>query len=354
MKIKVHSSELNRMMKTLTQCIDAKSATLGNIEVIYDNNLLSIRGTNGHCSAVMSTPLLGGDGETFCVDGTMFARVCAMCSGEINIETDGKVCTVKGAGRTRLPIVDAKIPAFEPVTGKEFKIRSEAFTKGYNSVSYAISQDQNRLVLTGVLMESDGDSISMTALDGFKMAVEKIPCESADIKVVIPGSFMKLISSSTSVGESITFRTNGKRIQASTDGMMLNCVLLTGEYPDCKKIVPTDFKTKVLTSASSLMAALKCGTVVNSSNNLVKLDIGREKMTVMSNSEQADYDAEVNCFNDSDELKIAFNHKYLMESIGSFCEEKIIMHFNSPISPCVIRRKDVDGFRLILPVRVAG
>lgn len=354
MKIKIHSSELNRMMKTLTQCINPKDNNLGNIEIIYDNNLLSIRGTNGSFAAVMSTPVLGGDGEYFCVDGTMFSRVCSMCTGEIDISTDEKVCTIKGAGRTRLPIVNAKIPAFEPVTGKECSIKSEAFTRGYNSVSYALSADQGRLVLTGVLFESEKDSIRMTALDGFKMAVESVPCETEELKVVIPGAFMKLVSSSTSVGETITLRTDGKRIQANTEGMMLTCVLLSGEFPDVNRITPKEFKTNTFVYADQLQYALKSGSVVNQSNNLVKLDVKDDAITVMSNSEQADFDAEVGCKTQGDLLKIAFNHKFLMESISSIVGNEIVLRFNSPISPCVISEKDKAGYRLILPVRTVG
>ena len=354
MKIKIHSSELNRMMKTIVQCIDPKSQSLGNIEVTYDNNLFSIRASNGFSSAVMSTPVLGGDGETFCVDGQLFARVCAMCGGEIDISTNGKVCAIKGVGLTRLPIVNVKIPAFEPVTGKKCTVPAEGFSRGYNSVSYAISSDAGRPVLTGVLVESDGDGIRMTALDGFKMAVESVTCETDEMKVVIPGAFMKLVSTSTSAGETITLQTDGKRLQASTEGMMLSCGLLAGEFPDVDRITPKDFKTDTLTYADQLQAILKCGSVVNQSNNLVKLDVEEDCITVMSNSEQADFDAKVGCQTHGDPLKIAFNHKFLMESINSIVGNEIVLRFNSPISPCVISAKDTTGYRLILPVRTAG
>ena len=354
MNIKIHSSELNRMMKVIAQCIEPKSPTLGNIVIIYDNNLLTIRGTNGHTSAVLCTPMLGGTGESFCVDGTMFARVCAMCSGESEIATDGKYCTVKGAGRTRIPIINAKVPAFERVNGKECKIRSEDFSKGYGSVAYAISQDQSRLMLTGVLMESAGSGMRMVTLDGFKMAMETIPCEADGVRMVVPGSFMKLVSSSTRAGETITFRTNGKRVQASTDGMMMSCALLQGDFPDYKSILPKDHKTETLIYADQLMNALKCGSVVNQINNLVKLDVKEQSVTIMSNSEQADFDAEVGCQTHGDGIKIAFNHKYLMETISSIVGNEIVLHFNSSVSPCIVNAKGEDGFRLILPVRVAG
>ena len=355
MNIKIHSSELNRMMKTIIQCIEPKSSSLGNIEIVHDNNLLSIRGTDGTLSAVMSAPLLGSGGDSFCVDGTMFARVCAMCNGEITIMTDGKVCTVKGAGRTRIPIVKTDIPAFKRVTGKTCKIRAEVFSKAYNSVAYAISSNQNMPVLTGVRMEAQGDVVKMISLDGFRMAMEQVPCESDEMQaVVIPGAFMKLVSASTYAGEVITIATDGKRVQASTDGMLVACTLLSGDFPDCKRIVPESFKTSSVLYAAELQSALKSGSVVNTSNNLVKLFVNENNITISSNSEQADFEAEVNCATNGDSLKIAFNHKYLMDTIASIIANEITMQFNSPISPCVIRGKESDGYRLILPVRVQG
>lgn len=354
MNIKIHSSELNRMMKTITQCIDPKSEKLGNIEVIYDNSLLSIRATNGHVAAIMSTPLLGGNGESFCVDGTMFARVCAMCHGEISIETDGKACVVKGAGRTRIPIIHTEIPAFDRVDGKECRIRSEVFTRGYNSVSFAVCPDQTRPVLTGVLMEASEDAVRMITLDGFRMAMETVTCETDEMRVIVPGSFMKLVSSSSFAGETITLKTDGKRIQASTDGMLMACTLLSGDFPDYNRIVPQSFKTSTKLHADALQNALKCGSVVNTSNNLVKLNVTANDISVMSNSEEADFQAEVPCSTNGDELKIAFNHKYLMETIASIVGNEIVMRFNSPLNPCIIQAADTDGIRLILPVRTAG
>lgn len=354
MNIKIHSSELNRMMKTITQCIDQKSQNNGNVEIIYDNNLLTIRGTNGSISAVMSTPVLGGDGESFCVDGSMFARVCAMCNGEITLTTDGKVCTVKGAGRTRIPIVKAKIPAFERVEGKKCTVKAEKFSKGYSSVSHSIASDVSRIQLTGVLIESSADGIVMVTLDGFRMSVEPVECDADKIKIIVPGAFMKLISSSTVAGETITITTDGKHVQASTEGMMLSCVLLSGDFPDYAKLLPTEFKTESLVYADAMLNALKSGSVVNTSNNLVKLNVAENNITVMSNSEQADFDAEVSCVTNGDGLKIAFNHRYLMETINSIVENSITMKFNSSITPCIIQGKDSNGVRLILPVRTAG
>lgn len=357
MNIKIHSSELNRMMKTVTQCIVPKDTNLENIEISYDDNMLRIRGTNGVMAATMSTPVLGGDGEKFCVDGTMFARVVGMCSGEITIASDERTCTVFGAGRTRIPIVHTNLPEFTGVEGKECDINANELTRGYGSVAYAVSGDQNRVVLTGVLVEIDAENrntMRMISLDGFKMAVEEVHCDGDDIRVVIPGAFMKLLSSSAGPGEILHIRTDGKRMQVETEGMSVGTVLLSNEFPDYKRIVPQGYKTKSLVGASEILGVLKSGSVVNNTNNLVKLNVAENDITIMSNSEHADFEANVSCITDGDGMKIAFNHKYLMESIASIRESEISMEFNGTVSPCVMRGKDGNGYRLLLPVRVQG
>lgn len=355
MRLKIHSAELNRIMKTITQCIDTRDTTgKANISIVYDNGYLAIRATNGQVSAVMTTPLLGGDGESFCVDGTMFARVCAMCNGEIEISTDGKNCTVRGAGRTRLPIVDAKIPAFEQTAGDIIQMTGEEFSAMYGSVAHAVSADQGRIVLTGVLIETDGREMSMVTLDGFQMSVERTLCYAEPKKLIVPGSFMKLVAGSTQPSDALRIITDGKKVQVSTQSMMLSCGLLAGEYPDYKRLLPTEFKTECALDGNALRNALKSCSVVNNSNNLVKLKIEENDLTLMSNSEQADYEAEVPCITQGNGMVIAFNQKYLANTIGSVDSNDLVLKLNGPTLPCIAQKKNGSGIRLVLPVRTVG
>lgn len=354
MKIKIHSSELNRMMKVVSQCIDQRYAQYSNVEIVYADNLLTIYGTNGSFHAAVSTPMLGGDGESFCVDGTMFAKVCALCNVEVEISTDSKVCTIKGAGRTRLPIINAEVQKQDRVSGNASVMAAEDFVRCYNGVAYAVSADQSRIQLTGVLCEFGEYGVKMVALDGFQMSVETAKCSGEVMKAIIPGAFMKLIVQGTVTGENITIRTDGKRIEASTDGMVISCGMLVGDFPDYNRIIPHDFKTGCLVNVEELKNALKCGSIIASKQNLVKLDIGEKSIKVMSNSEEADFDADVPCNTQGDGLKIAFNQKYLMNTINAIDTEEAVLQFISSVSPIIVQGKEETGLRLLLPVRVAG
>ena len=353
MNIKIHSNELNRMMKTIVQCIDQRDITnKANICITHDDNKLSIRAANGIFSAVMTAPVMGGDGESFCVDGSMFAKVCAMCSGEISIVTDGKTCTVKGLGRTKLPIVNANIPEYEPVKGNTITTTGEKFSGCYGSVAYAIAADQTRIQLTGVLMECANDRMKMVALDGVQMSIEEDDCTGDGVKAIVPGSFMKLIASSTGNAEDLRITFSKTGVQAETDSMMMKCGLLAGEYVDYNRILPKDFNTKVKVNVSAMRDALKAGNVVNSKQSLVKLDVGPDMIMIRNNSESADYEADIPCETNGNGLKIAFNEKYLMNTISALSTDDAVMNMNSGSSPVVMTGMDGKGYRLVLPVRV--
>ena len=355
MNIRIHSSELNRMLKTISKCTDPRiSGSLANIEIGGYPDGLYLHASNGTMIATMTTPMLGLDEETFCVDGSMLKKVCEKCSGEIEIATDGKVCTIKGTGRTRLPIVDAQIPQFQEIKGDCMTVSAGDLTRCYRRVRHAVSSDENRIVLTGVLTENVGGKLSMTALDGFQMSVESTSCDGDDMKMIVPAGFMDLLTEAAGPEETVTFVLDGHRLTAKTEGVVMACGLIAGEYPDVSKILPTEFATECLVKVSEVMDALKSGSVINSKQNLVKLQVGADSIRIMNNSEEADYEADVPCETQGDGLMIAFNQRYLMAAMGAIDGEDAVMCFNSSVKPCVVKEKDGSGVRLVLPVRVAG
>lgn len=354
MNIKIHSSELNRMLKVINQCTSADRQELSNIEIGHNDNLLTIRATDGVTAAIMSAPVLGGDGEKFCVDGDMFSKVVGMCNGEVSIISDDKFCTVKGAGRTRLPIVKATIPSYDPVNGKKLTINAGDFTKCFNSVAYAIASDQSRVVLTGAYVTASNGKMMMVALDGFQMAIESTSYVGDDATAVISKSFMKLLSSNTAPSEQISITINNGRVQAETDGMLIATTLLSGDYPDFNRMLPQSFVTEIMVNATALRDALKCGSVANNGNNLITMVIENNTVSIRSNSEQADFEGNIPCEISGDQLTISFNQKYLISTIGAVDTENVIIKFNSAISPCIAHGQNENGIHLVLPVRTRG
>lgn len=352
MKIKVNSTELNRMMKIIRTCMDNKNITRSNIQITHADGRLQIRATNGTFAGSVYTALPGGDGDSFCIDGSMFAKVIGLCNGEVEISTDDKSCTVKGTGRTRIPIMCVKIPEIMPITGASVEIKADDFKYCYGRVSYAIATDISRLMLTGVYMEKTGNRMQFTALDGFQLAIESMECSGDDINMIVPGGFMEWISGSLASGEKLKLTTNGTRIMAETESMTLCCGLLAGQYADYKRLLPETFQTEIMVKTDKILNAVKSEMIVSTKNSLLKMNVSDEKITVSGNSVDADYEADLPCEMRGEPLDIAFNDKYLMNMLSAIDTEEVLIKFNSPVSPVIIQGKERDGIHLCLPVRL--
>ena len=364
MHIKLQCSELNRMMKTIIPCTDTHGLSRNaNICIQSTSYALVISATNGVMSAEMRTPVIGTD-EVFCVDGQTFAKVVGANTGTVEIITDDKSCFVKGAGRTRIPIVGTgkiEINHAPAVDGlKQAIISSSNFVRCFNNVAYSLSSDQTtRPVLTGVLVESDGSILRMTAIDGFQMSVDHVPCTGQAFSAIVPGAFMKLVSQSVAPDTFITFYVCGNMVTVGAEVMMLSSTLLAGQYPDVNRIMPSSFKIECMTDGGELMNALKSGSVVSSKQNLVKLEIGADSIRIANNGDNADFEADVPCcttgLDQGSTLKIAFNQKYFMNAVNAVSDDDVVLKFNSSLSPCVAQKKTENtGDRLVLPVRVQG
>lgn len=351
MRIKLFSSELGHMVKTVSKCLSSKNPLGANIEISHDDNVFRIKASDGQIGIVMSTPLLGGDGESFCIDGNMFSKVIGMTNKEIEITTDSKACTIKGLGRTRIPFTSAKIPNVEPVIGTSFVVNAEEFARCYENVRYAVSTDATRLVLTGVLIDVSCGKLQMVALDGFQLSMEEIDAHGDDARIVLPNSFMNVLCAGSLPDSKIKISTNGKIVVGESDGITVKASLLTGEYPDYQRLIPGNFKTESLVNVNEMMDTLKAGSMVNNKQNLVKLEIGSNIITVKNNSEVADFVSEVSCQTNGDLFTIAFNERYLISTFKAVETENAIMDMNGPVSPIVIKGENSRGLRLVLPVR---
>lgn len=358
MKVRVHSADLSRALNVLNGVMDSRVEHGRAVEITDDPNGLILRVASSEMSIRMAIPMMGGDGECVCVDGQMLRNVVRMCRGEVTITTNEKSCLIEGNGRTRIPVLAVQVPRAAEVSGKEIVVRSETLGRIAEKVMYAISQESARPILTGMMVESEHGRLRAVALDGFQLSTEtcEARCEEG-IHMVIPGKAVKQVAQCLADGEDVRITADRHRVRFVTDEMELVCVLLNGEFVDYKRILPDGYRVSAKVRVDALKDIVKASTVTANKNNLVKLRFAEDKLTVSSNSEVADFEGDVECMTEGDGVRIAFNSGYLQNALNAIDSEYVIFRMNSGTTPAVLVGDGDgagDGFRLVLPVRVAG
>ena len=88
-------------------------------------------------------------------------------------------------------------------------------------------------------------------------------------------------------------------------------------------------------------------------NNLVKVSVKDDMMTITSRSEEGDVREELAVDKEGNDIEIGFNSKYVMDVIKEIADETVTLNMKSSVTPCVVRPVEGNAYEyLILPVRI--
>ncbi len=224
---------------------------------------------------------------------------------------------------------------------------------------FAASQDETRPILTGSLIEIVNNEISMVAIDGYRLALRKAYIDSSvDNKAVIPSktlSEVNRILGNESEG-TINISFTDKHILFSLDETKIVSRLLEGEFINYKQIIPRENESKAKVKTKDFLDSIERASLLakEGKNNLIKLSIKDDIMSISSNVEIGSVKEDVRIELEGNDLDIGFNSKYLIEALKVIDSEEIDMEFTTSVSPCVIRPSDNDNYTyLVLPVRLS-
>ena len=223
---------------------------------------------------------------------------------------------------------------------------------------FATTQDESRPSLTGVLVELKKDTISFVALDGYRLALKKLPIESnLDTKMIIPGlSLNELNKILDDTEDDIDISISTGYVIFDIGDTIVYSRLLEGQYFNYKDIIRDEHDTNILLNKREFQDSLERASLLAREDkaNLVKLSIEDNMVSIKSNTEIGNVFEEIESQQEGENLNIAFNSRYILEGIRVIESENIRLNFMGSLNPCIIEGVDDPNYTyLVLPVRLA-
>jgi DNA polymerase-3 subunit beta len=269
----------------------------------------------------------------------------------------------------RISGVDAK--EFPPIPGVDdgiaTKVEVEALRQAINHVVFAAATEESRPVLTGICTQFEGDSLTLAAADGFRLAVYKLPVADAvkqKTEVIIPARTLAELNRLIAEQEEdidITLNPNKSQVLFRLKNIELVSQLVQGTFPNYSQLIPQSYNTRVIVSVDDFLRATKTASIfARDGSGIVRLMItpGSEKnpgkISVSARSEEIGDDVgEIDATVEGDEAKIAFNGKYLTDVLSVLHEAQVALETTNPSSPGLIRPVGVDNYtHVVMPMFV--
>lgn len=251
-------------------------------------------------------------------------------------------------------------PGFKKLkTDEWFGVSQKDLKSLISKTIFSVAMDDSRPILKGVLFDIDQKEINAVALDGYRLAKVKKKV-SANIKkqIVVPtrslNEISKLLEDSDEI---INIYIDANAIMIDTADTKIISRLLEGDFVNYKQIIPMNYETFVIVNKNQLEDALERVSLLSKigQNNFVKFDIKESSLNLTSNSEIGNIKEKISAVLNGKDVTIAFNPRFILESLKANSEEFVKLCLNTASNPCVIVPTEGDEFLyLILPVRMFG
>lgn len=366
MKIVCEKNELQKKVNTVIKAVAVKSPVylLEGVYIKAENNKVILYGSDStlYIRSSMEADVIE-EGELV-LPARLFDEILSKFEEcEISITTEGNNLTMQcGRSVTTLCYMDAaEYPAFPEYQGfKNTSILSNQLTSMIDQTVFAVSVSEDKPILTGVLIEMEGDNLRLVALDNYRLAMrkEKVQSEAGAAEVVVPSRSMREIARIlTAEEENVKLYSSNNLFAFVCKDTEIATRVLQGDYVKYKAILPADHTTRIIVKKQQLQDSLERASILarQSKANLVRFKIEEDLITITSDSEIGKAKEEVGIELKGKELDISFNSRYMLDVLKEIMDDEIVMDLNTNISPCTMRPVSGDSFLyLVLPVRTSG
>ncbi len=336
---------------------------LESIKICAENDSLTLSATDGELSIRKKIKAEVYEEGEKCVPGKYFADFIRKLEDvSITLVVEGDKMEIEyGDSRTSMQVLSAdEFPVISTdISESSFKMKAEDLKEVINATTFCCSTEDARPTLKGCLFEISENNVSVTALDGFRLATCTKPIVSAtgDMNIICPARTLNEIEKMIpSEGETEIFVQKGM-ILVSVDDTILTSRLYGGDFIRKENIIPKGFSTTATVNRKALQNSIERAAILvrSDKNSLIIFDITAGKIEISSNSEIGRVQEPVKANVEGRDIRIAMNSKFIMDAVAALKEEKITLSFNNYIQPFTCCNEEDKGvLYLILPVRTAN
>ncbi len=315
----------------------------------------------------------------YIINAQKFNQTLRVMNGdEITLTVDDKnaACITCGKAAHRMSALKGEdFPSLPELTSDRSFIIGQSVLRGMISqVSFAMGVNDQRMVLNGCYFKISDDSLMAVSCDSFKLAKCQRRAELVnkntngndhiDYAFIIPaktvGELYKLLEDDEEALTQI-FVTR-KHIVFMIGELIFFSRLIDGEYIDFDRIIIKNHKLSVCVDKASLVWALERAALITeeriagSVRSHVKLDLAGELLRISAVSTAGSTYDEIVVEHEGDDLVIAFNNRFLIDSVRACSAETVKISMSSALTSINIEpvnaEEDKEEIFMLLPVRM--
>jgi DNA polymerase-3 subunit beta len=227
------------------------------------------------------------------------------------------------------------------------------------STNFAMSQQDVRPFLNGLLFELDPKTITTVATDGHRMAVCKRSCETAypNHRFLIPKkAVQEMLRLLNNINEEQVIVAAGKgHFKVTTQEYTFQSRLIEARFPPYAKAIPKQQDKFILLDRDILKRALsRIMILAHEKSRAVILHMQAGTLTLIANNQEQEEATEcLEAHTEGSEIKIGINASYLIDVLNFFADGLVRLSLSTMDSSILIESLQDESYQyIIMPMKL--
>ena len=367
MKLRCERDVLAEALATAGRAVASRGAlpVLSGVRMELAGDALTITGSDLELTVSVSITVSGlADGVAVVPSRLVNDIVRALEPGAVEFETTDDAARI-ASGRSEFslkPLPADEFPRVSPVEGDEVRFDADALVGALRQVLPAASTDDNRPILTGVLLaaadpDEGGEGLRLVATDSYRLSVVDLPgvsVLSSGKSVLVPSRALAELSKALGDGGEITLRLGERDASFASDGIVLTTRLIEGDYPNYRSLIPTNQPNTLTVGRDALIEALRRVKLLARDATPIRLQMSADGLELRAVTQDVGEGSEsLDARYTGEGLTVAFNPDYLLAGIEAAGGDEVSLTTIDSLKPAVVRNPATEEFLyLLMPVRV--
>ncbi|MGC1244643.1 MAG: DNA polymerase III subunit beta [Spirulinaceae cyanobacterium] len=391
MKLVCSQSDLSTNLSLISRAVPSRPThpVLGNVLLVADEKSQRVSLTAFDLSLGIQTsfPAQVIEGSTITLPAKLLNDIISrLPEGEITLlyeegdeENEGALVTLTSAsGRYQVRGMGAEefpdLPVIEE--GQALHLPGNALVEGLRGSIFAASTDETKQILTGIHLGLQQDSLEFAATDGHRLAVVETSTEVGgegeettpiknnieEFAVTIPARALReleRILATRQSKEPVALYDDEGQVIFELGEQRLTSRKLDGQYPAYEQLLPSQFAIALTVERKRLLSSLELVAVLaEQKNSIVKFTLDSEAQQLSLSVDAQDVGSAKESMPaqiSGESIEVAFNVKYVLDSLKVLNATEITMQMNTSDSPVILTPLGgVKMTHLVMPVQIRG
>jgi DNA polymerase-3 subunit beta len=364
MKFSVSKEKLLAGLQTVQNVVSTRTTLpiLSNVLLQADGDQVRLTttdldvGVSGGITAQIERP-----GATTLPARRLSTIVRELPAAEVQIEVDSKNVASIRCGQSFFKILGLPEEEFPPLPKfddtRTFTIPQQALRDALKKTSYAISTDETRYVLNGILFSFKENKLTLVATDGRRLALVDLEIEfprSQEVDIIVPTKAVTELGRLLGDEGDVRLSVGENQVSFQINDTLLASKLIEGNYPNYRQVIPGEAKERVTLERELFLNAVHRVSLLSSEkSNSVKLVFTKNNIEIAANTPDVGEAREsLAVAYKGREFSIAFNPEFLQAPLRALPNDEVYLDLIDEMSPGVIKIQSPFLY-VLMPMRIS-